>query len=103
MEQKDTLGYEKKDVNLKMIIVVGLSSVLILIIIFVVLTDYFTVMEADAVYEAQLKPESVTLNDLRAEDEKILTTYQLIDAEKGVYRIPIERAMHLLVEESSDK
>jgi uncharacterized membrane protein YukC len=102
MEQKDTVGYEKKDVNAKMIIGVGLSSVLILIIIFVVLSDYFTVMETEAVYQAQLKPESVTLNELRAEDEKILTTYKLIDAEKGVYRIPIERAMHLLAEEASD-
>ena len=102
MEQKDTVGYEKKDVNAKMIIGVGLSSVLILIIIFVVLRDYFTVMETEAVYQAQLKPESVTLNELRAEDEKILTTYKLIDAEKGVYRIPIERAMHLLAEEASD-
>jgi hypothetical protein len=73
-----------------------------LIIIFVVLSDYFTVMETEAVYQAQLKPESVTLNELRAEDEKILTTYKLIDAEKGVYRIPIERAMHLLAEEASD-
>jgi len=102
MEQKDTVGYEKKDVNAKMIIGVGLSSVLILIIIFVVLSDYFTVMETEAVYEAQLKPESVTLKELRAEDEKILTTYALIDAEKGVYRIPIKRAMHLLAEEASD-
>jgi len=102
MEQKDIVGYEKKDVNAKMIIGVGLSSVLILIIIFVVLSDYFTVMETEAVYQAQLKPESVTLKELRAEDEKILTTYKVIDAEKGVYRIPIERAMHLLAEEASE-
>jgi len=96
------MGYEKKDVNVKMIIGVGLTSVIILIIIFVILNDYFTVMETEAVYEAQLKPESVTLKELRAEDEKILTTYKLIDAEKGVYRIPIDRAMHLLAEEASD-
>lgn len=96
------MGYEKKDVNVKMIIGVGLTSVIILIIIFVILNDYFTVMETEAVYEAQLKPESAMLKELRTEDEKILTTYKLIDAEKGVYRIPIDRAMHLLAEEASD-
>ena len=100
--QNEAINYEKKDVNLKMIIAVGLASVAVLIIIFIVLSDYFTVMETNAVYETQLKPESVTLKELRAEEDKILTTYKLIDAEKGVYRIPIERAMHLLVEEAAN-
>jgi uncharacterized membrane protein YukC len=102
MEEKVNKGYEKKDVNVKIIIGVGLAIIALLIIIFVFLTDYFNVMEAEIFYEAQLKPESTMLKEVREEEKEKLTTYKLIDPEKGVYRIPIERAMHLLVEESSD-
>ena len=35
---------------------------------------------------------------LRAEEEEILTTYGWVDKNRGVVRVPIERAMELLVE-----
>ena len=102
MEEKSNRGYEKKDVNVKIIIGVGLAIIAFLITVFVLLTDYFNVVEAEVFYEAQLKPESTMLKEVREEENEKITTYKLIDAEKGVYRIPIERAMHLLVEEASD-
>ena len=102
MEEKVNKGYEKKDVNVKIIIGVGLAIIAFLITVFVLLTDYFNVVEAEVFYEAQLKPESTMLKEVREEENEKITTYKLIDAEKGVYRIPIERAMHLLVEEASD-
>lgn len=101
MDNQQNLRYEKKDVNLKVLISAGLAAIIIFIVILTLLSDYFTVMETNAVYETQLKPESVSLNKILKEEQEILSTYKLIDSEKKIYRIPIERAMQLVVEESA--
>ena len=98
MTQENKSGYEKKDVNLKFVIGISLLSIVIFVVIIVFLTDYFISEESKIVYETQLQPESVNLKDLQAEEEEILTTYKILDAEKGIYRIPIERAINLLAE-----
>jgi hypothetical protein len=38
----------------------------------------------------------VTYQQLAEQDNKVLTSYAILDADKGVYRIPIERAMQLI-------
>ena len=40
------------------------------------------------------------IRQLRAEDQRQLTTYELIDKEKGVWRIPIDVAIDRLVAEN---
>ena len=46
----------------------------------------------------QVDPRQQLL-DLRAEEERILTTYGWIDQTQGLTRVPINRAMELLVEQ----
>lgn len=41
------------------------------------------------------------LTELNAEDQEQLTQYGQIDKEKGVYRLPIDRAMKLYVEQNA--
>jgi len=98
MSENQSSGYEKKDVNLKFVIGVSLLSIAIFVVILVFLTDYFITEESKIVYETQLQPESVSLTDILVAEEEILTTYKILDAEKGIYRIPIDRAMTLLSE-----
>jgi hypothetical protein len=43
------------------------------------------------------------LRALRAREEEVLRTYGWVNREKGVVRIPIERAMELLVERERTK
>jgi hypothetical protein len=38
------------------------------------------------------------LGQIRAEEDAVLTTYGWIDEQGGIVRIPVERAMELLVE-----
>ncbi|MFC1565100.1 hypothetical protein ACFL6G_09205 [candidate division KSB1 bacterium] len=54
-------------------------------------------------YESIEKPVPENLRILREREEKALNTYKLLDAEKGIYQIPIDRAIELTVEESKDK
>ena len=94
-------GYEKRDVNIVMVIGLSVFLVVVLAIILVLLMDYFVGTKEQMVYEAQLQPESVDLKQLEAADKEELTTYKVLDADRGVYRIPIERAMELLAKEAS--
>jgi hypothetical protein len=48
--------------------------------------------------EPRLEPAPLALRrKLRAEEDAILTTYQWVDKKAGVVRLPIDRAMELLV------
>ena len=94
--------YEKKDV--KILPVIGIASFLIvvLIVLLVFLNDYFLGVKEEIVYQTQLKPESSQLKNLRVAELKTLTSYKILDADKGIYQIPIEQAIKQLADESPD-
>ncbi len=99
---KKNAGYEKRDVNIFMVIGLSVLSVVLLIIILVFLIDYFLESKEQMIYAAQLQPESADLNSLLVAEEEELTSYKVLDTERGVYRIPVDRAMELLVKEASN-
>ena len=97
----NSAGYEKRDVNIFMVIGLSVVSVTILIVILIFLIDYFVETKEQMILETQLQPESVDLNSLLSAGQAELTTYKVLDAERNIYRIPIDRAMDLLVREAS--
>ncbi len=80
-----------------------MAGIIILATILLLLYNYFLAEKEEIVFEMQLKPESVLLRDIRASEEKTLTSYKLLDPQKGIYQIPIERAMQLIAEENFQK
>jgi len=61
------------------------------------LPDYATVGEDMEPPPPKLDPfQSQHLRQLRAEQQRILTSYEWIDREAGIARIPIARAMEML-------
>jgi len=96
-------GYERRDINVSFIIGVAFFSIIILVGILIVLNNFFTSEKEKLVYETLLKPESTELLNLQTNQSKILNTYKVLDAEKGIYQIPIERAMQLLADEYAQK
>ena len=96
-------GYEKRDVNIFMVIGLSVLLITLLIIILVLLTDYFVESKEQMIYEAQLQPDSVDLKSLLASEQEELTSFKILDTERGIYQIPIDRAMELLVKEASSK
>jgi hypothetical protein len=99
-EKKQQVGYEKRDVNIKVLFLVAAVIVTAIVLSLIGLNEYFFAVKEEVVYENVLKPESETLRKLRAKEDEILGSYQLIDSVQGVYRIPIERAMELVVQEA---
>ena len=92
--------YERQDINPKIVIGYSVAGMIILIVILVLLTDYFMIKKEEIVFETNLKPVSVDLREIRAMETETLTNYKLLDKNKGIYQIPIERAMQLIAEES---
>jgi hypothetical protein len=104
--------HEESDVNVKAItrFAIGLAAVLALILaLLLALFNYFNLRErrlgrgpARVQTGEQLPPQPrlevsprAALLELRAAEQKLLEGYQWIDREKGIVRIPIERAMEL--------
>ena len=95
-----TAGYEKRDANLKWIIGVAIVIVVIVVAVVVFLNEYFIYSREKLVYDTVLSPESNELRDLRAREDEILNSYGVVDAEKDIYRIPIDRAMKVMADEA---
>ena len=93
-------GYEKRDINLRVTFLVGAVIVSVIAVFLVILNDVFVLKKEQMMYDYVLKPESAPLRDLRAREMELLTTYKLLDPVKGVYRIPMSRAMELMADEA---
>lgn len=94
-------GYEKSDVNLKKVVIIGISITLFLVVAFIFLNEYFIYEREAIVQEQVLSQPSVKLEDLRAVEDSLLTSYELIDTTKQIYRIPIDRAIELMAAEGA--
>jgi hypothetical protein len=114
------VDYERQDVNVRSIVIfaVGLLVVIIvaMVLIAVILNTLNTrraAVETSPLTEfptpaaPRLRPNPIDqttaieeLDELRAREDAILNNYGWVDREAGVVRIPIERAMELVVEEN---
>jgi hypothetical protein len=100
-EVKPNPGYEDRDVNIKKILLWGIGGVVLIVIILAVLPEYFLFVKEDYYFKAVEEPRSKELLELRKRETEELNSYKLLDKEKGIYQIPIERAMELTIEEAS--
>ncbi len=98
-EHGDDAGYEEQDVRIGRTALFILLGSVMLIAILVLLNEYFLAVKEEVVYEEVLKPESRSLMELRAREDSILTTYGVADSVKGLYRMPIDKAMEKMITE----
>ena len=94
-------GYEKRDVNLAKVVGYGVVSIIIIVALLVSAVDYFSASREELVQEVVLKPQSVTLQELRTREDEELNSYMLLDSAKLVYGIPINRAIELIADEAN--
>lgn len=96
-------GYEKRDVDVKKSVIIAASIVLFIVISLIFVNEFFLIEKEDMVYQQQLAVPSITLEELRAHEDTVLTSYGVLDKETGVYRIPLSRAMELVASEAMEK
>jgi hypothetical protein len=93
-------GYETRDANVRVFAGVGIASVLLLVFTLIVLDQIFNVSKEKVVEDVVLNPVSIPIQELRSHEDEVLNSYKVIDAEEGIYQIPIQRAMEILADEA---
>jgi hypothetical protein len=93
-------GYEKRDVAAGKLLLVTAAATIFVAVVVIGLLQLFSAESEQQVYDTVLAPESAVLRDLRAHEDDILNSYAVVDSTKGVYRIPVERAMKLIADEA---
>ncbi len=82
------------------IAIIGVVGAVILFIIIVAIQALFYGMERAEQDRKEARERSETVAQVRAEQRQRIGSYGWVDQKKGVVRIPIERAMELLVKRS---
>ncbi len=95
-----SVGYERRDVDIKKVFSAGGIICGILIILIILLNEMFMVLKEDIYYQHVLSPESERLMRIHAREDSVLNSYGIIDEGAGKYWIPIERAMELVAGEA---
>ena len=86
-------GYEKTDIDIKMIVIFAALLIAFLVVSIVLLDDYFIYKKEQMYREMVLEPENPQLLELRAKENRVLSSYGLADSAAGEYHIPIDSAM----------
>ena len=96
-------GYEKKDVSVAAIVTGSVFTILLIVIFIVLLDSYFVINKEKYIYENVLNVKSPDLDEIRKAEDLMLNYYGIIDNDKGIYQIPIDQAMQIVVEEYAQK
>ncbi len=96
-------GYEKKDANVRFIAIVALVLIVVIAGIGVMLNELFLITTEDAIQDAVLSVDSEELAKLRAHEDSLLSSYELLDTSSGVWRIPIDSAIEIVAGENNSK
>jgi len=94
------LGYDRSEPMTGPIVanIIGILVFLVVVIAFV--NFYFTNYVDQLVEERQLAPVSQDLLELRAKEDQALGSYAVTDKTAGTVRLPVSRAMELVISES---
>ncbi|HHM02816.1 MAG TPA: hypothetical protein ENJ15_07355 [Caldithrix abyssi] len=91
------VSYEKNDVNVK---VMGIIAFLLVVLIagFVILLDDYFVYNVEKVEVREERPNPELISIRQQADEQ-LSGYGIVDKEKGLYKIPIDQAIKVVISE----
>jgi hypothetical protein len=95
-------GFDAEEPNAMGILLFTSVTVVLLIAVVIGVTYYFNNVYERREYEQVLAPPSEQLKELHAREDWELTHYQYVDKTTGQIRIPLNRAMELLVKEASE-
>lgn len=87
------------DLNTSAVALVGFLGAVLVFIVIVALMVVFYRVETQQQYAKEILPAYSRSAQLAADQQGRLADYAWVDAEKRIARIPIERAMELVVEE----
>lgn len=94
-------GFDRDEPSAGAIAGFAIGSLLLLVITIVAIQQYFEHIWNEAVYEKILAPPSELLREVRGRDDWNLTHYMYLDKASGQVRIPVDRAMELVLQDAA--
>ena len=94
--------YEIRDIPVKSVVIGGVVFVIIIGITLFLLYEYYIRVLDDTEHEFKLSKRSKKLMELRKLEDESLNSYKIIDEEKQIYQIPIDRSKELMLDEQSN-
>ena len=102
-ENQEKSIHEKNKKTIKTIQIIS-TFILIAITLFIIfLNNIFAPLKKPQIYDKSVRPEYMELQKLHEKEEKTLSTYRLINPEKGICGIPIDNAIKLTEDEYTKK
>ncbi len=96
-------GFETTEPRGRLIAALGGGIVILLVLMVVGVQAYYDHVLEQQVFVKQLQPVSEDLQALRAREDNDLHAYRYVDRAKGTVRLPIDRAMELVIQEAHEK
>ncbi len=94
-------GFDRAEPSAGAIATFAVGSLILLAITIFAIQQYFDHIWNQAVYEKVLAPPSEQLRELRGRDDWNLTHYMFMDKPSGQVRIPVDRAMELMLQDAA--
>jgi hypothetical protein len=94
-------GFDRDEPSASAIAMFAIGSLVLLVLTIVAIQQYFQHIWDQAVYEKILAPPSEQLREVRGRDDWNLTHYMYMDKASGVVRIPVDRAMDLMLQDAA--
>ncbi|MDA1044560.1 MAG: hypothetical protein O3C57_04980 [Verrucomicrobia bacterium] len=115
-QHSDKVGYETSDANLKMIIISAIILTVVVVVSFIIVRLTFSAMQKDidhntaplpVMFESDVLPPAprlringkMKLATLHAYEKELLNSYEWVDKDLGLVRIPLARAKQILLEQ----
>ncbi len=92
-------GHEMSDFSWTTVLWLIPMAVIIMLIFFAVCIAWFKGAKDAEISEKQALFATTELNQLHAKESEILSSYKILDKDKGRYQIPIARAMELVAQD----
>ena len=94
--------YEIRDIPVKSVAIGVVVFIIIIGITLFLLYEYYIRVLDDTEHEFKLSKRSKKLMELRKLEDESLNSYKIIDEEKQIYQIPIDRSKELMLDEQSN-
>ncbi len=94
-------GFDRDEPSAGAIAGFAIGSLILLVLTIGAIQQYFDHIWNEAVYEKVLAPPSELLHQVRGRDDWNLTHYMYMDKASGQVRIPVDRAMELVLQDAA--
>jgi hypothetical protein len=93
---------EQEDLNTSMIAIAGVIGAVIIFLMIVALQAWYYNVETAEMYRKVVAPAADELSSVTAEQQGQLNSYRMIDSQKRIVAIPIDRAMGIVVRDLTE-